>query len=88
MAQLNLSCSNCQETTDDKSKTVSAAAGMNSEELQIAIQETVSKIFMSTEQRLKDYIDSSLVALEDRISQKFDTLLQTLVKKSDSINIS
>ena len=61
---------------------------MNSEELQIAIQETVSKIFMSTEQRLKDYIDSSLVALEDRISQKFDTLLQTLVKKSDSINIS
>lgn len=80
--------SNCQETTDDESKTVSAAAGMNSEELQIAIQETVSKIFMSTEQRLKDYIDSSLVALEDRISQKFDTLLQTLVKKSDSINIS
>lgn len=82
--------SNSRETitTDDKSKTITTAPRMNSEELQKAIQETVSKIFMSTEQRLKDYIDSSLVALEDRLSQKFDSLLQTLVEKKDSTSVS
>ena len=49
---------------------------MASEDIQKAIHETVSQIFSSTEQRLKDYIDTSLDALEDRINQKLDLLLQ------------
>ena len=60
------------------------ATGMNSEELQLTIQQTVSQIFLSTEERLKNYIDTSLTALEDRLSQKFEDMIQQLIHNRSS----
>ena len=50
----------------------------------MAIQQTVSQIFLSTEERLKNYIDTSLTALEDRLSQKFNDMIQQLVHNRSS----
>lgn len=63
------------------------ATGMNTEELQMTIQQTVSEIFVSTEQRLKNYIDTSLHALEDRLSQKLDSLMKQLVNNGQSPDV-
>ena len=70
-----------------KTETASAVTRTNTEEFQTTIEQTVSQIFLSTEQRLKDYIDTSLHALEDRLNQKLDMMFQKL-ENNTSLNVS
>ena len=88
MVHLSLRNTQTGSRTDAQNEISHVVTGMNTEELQMAIQQTVSQIFLSTEQRLKNYIDTSLTALEGRLNQKFEDLIQQLVHNGQSSDLS
>lgn len=50
------------------------------------IEQTVSQIIETREQKLKEYIDTSLSAMESRLSHKLDKLIEMLQKDQDQPN--
>lgn len=60
--------------------------GTSLAQLQTVLEQTVSQMVQSSEQRLKEYIDTSLKAMEDRLCAKMDAIVKLLEKNGHSQN--
>jgi len=56
----------------------------NIEQLKTDLEQTVSQMIASSEERVKQYIDTSVQALENRLCAKMDAILKLVEKNGHS----
>lgn len=66
--------------SNEDSSASSKVTGMDLEMLQTTIEQTVSKMLQSSEDKMMKYIDFRLDTLESRLNKKLDCLVQLLEK--------
>jgi hypothetical protein len=62
--------------------------GSQIEMLQATIQQTVSQMVQSSEEKILKYVDTRLNTMETKLNQKLDTIIQLLQKKDNMVKDS
>ncbi|XP_060603651.1 uncharacterized protein LOC132756568 [Ruditapes philippinarum] len=62
--------------------------GSHIEMLQATIQQTVSQMVQSSEEKILKYVDTRLNTMETKLNQKLDTIIQLLQKKDNMVKDS